>query len=40
VINEVRLFRALITKLNRYFLITLKDSEAHEEIVGIPFYSE
>jgi uncharacterized protein (DUF1015 family) len=33
-------FGALITKLNRYFLITLKDAEAYEEMVDIPFSSE
>ena len=27
-------------KLNHYFLITLKDSEAYEEMVDIPFSSE
>jgi uncharacterized protein (DUF1015 family) len=36
----VHKFGALITKLNRYFLITLKDSEAYEEMVDIPFSSE
>ena len=36
----VHKFGALITKLNRYFLITLKDSEAYEEMVDIPYSSE
>jgi uncharacterized protein (DUF1015 family) len=36
----VHKFGALITKLNRYFLITLKDSEAYEEMVDIPLSSE
>ncbi len=36
----VHKFGALITKLNRFFLITLKDSEAYEEMVDIPFSSE
>jgi uncharacterized protein (DUF1015 family) len=36
----VHKFGALISKLNRYFLITLKDSEAYEEMVDIPLSSE
>jgi uncharacterized protein (DUF1015 family) len=36
----VHKFGALIAKLNRYFLITLKDSEAYEEMVGLEFSSE
>jgi uncharacterized protein (DUF1015 family) len=36
----VHKFGALITKLNRYFLITLKDAEAYEEMVNIPLSSE
>ena len=36
----VHKFGALITKLNRYFLITLKDSEAYEEMVDIAYSSE
>ena len=36
----VHKFGALIAKLNRYFLITLKDAEAYEEMVDIPFSSE
>jgi uncharacterized protein (DUF1015 family) len=36
----VHKFGALITKLNRYFLITLKDAEAYEEMVDIPLSSE
>ena len=38
--SGVHKFGALITKLNRYFLITLKDSEAYEEMVDIPYSSE
>jgi uncharacterized protein (DUF1015 family) len=33
-------FGALISKLNRYFLITLKDSEAYEEMVDLAYSSE
>lgn len=36
----VHKFGALITKLNRYFLITLKDSEAYEEMVDLANSSE
>jgi uncharacterized protein (DUF1015 family) len=36
----VHKFGALITKMSRYFLITLKDSEAYEEMVDLPFSSE
>ncbi len=36
----VHKFGALITKLNRYFLITLKDSEAYEEMVDLAYSSE
>lgn len=36
----VHKFGALITKLSRYFLITLKDSEAYEEMVDLAFSSE
>jgi uncharacterized protein (DUF1015 family) len=37
---NVHKFGALITKLNRYFLITLKDSEAYEEMMDIAYSSE
>jgi uncharacterized protein (DUF1015 family) len=36
----VHKFGALIIKLNRYFLITLKDSEAYEEMVDLAYSSE
>ncbi|MBN1837206.1 MAG: DUF1015 domain-containing protein, partial [Spirochaetales bacterium] len=36
----VHKFGALITKMNRYFLITLKDAEAYEEMVNLPYSSE
>jgi len=36
----VHKFGALILKLNRYFLITLKDSEAYEEMVDLAYSSE
>jgi uncharacterized protein (DUF1015 family) len=36
----VHKFGALIAKMNRYFLITLKDAEAYEEMVTLPFSSE
>jgi uncharacterized protein (DUF1015 family) len=38
--SGVHKFGALIAKLNRYFLITLKDSEAYEEMVDIANSSE
>ncbi len=36
----VHKFGALITKLNRYFLITLRDAEAYEEMVEVEASSE
>ena len=36
----VHKFGALITKMNRYFLVTLKDAEAYEEMVALPYSSQ